>query len=98
MINNRNSSRSWLPIGIFLARSIWPLEVGKVKDFGHGEPNATLGRRRGGGTLEGSADRADGATGRRLLSFLDGGQVSLYGAYDKDDLIECPVPQSRLPT
>jgi len=29
-----NSSRSWLPIGIFLTRSIWPLEVSRVKDFG----------------------------------------------------------------
>jgi len=88
MTINRNSSRSGLPIGIFFTRSIWPLEVGMVKDFGHREPNATLGRRRGGGTLEGSADRADGATGRRLLSYLDGGQVSLHGAYDKGDLIE----------
>src|SRR6218665_3430355 len=50
-----------------------------VKDFSHREPNATLGRRRGGGTLEGSVDRADGATGRRLLSYLDGGQMSLHG-------------------
>jgi len=100
MTINRNSSRSWLTIGIFLSRSIWPLEVRRVKDFGHREPNATLDRRLGGGTrtLECSADRADGETGRRLLSYLDGGQVSLHGAYDKGDLIEWPVPHSRLVT
>jgi len=48
---SRNSSRSWFPIIIFLARS------------GHIEPNAMLVRRRRGGTMESSADGADGATG-----------------------------------
>src|SRR6218665_195397 len=62
-------SRIWSPISIFLTRSIWPLEVGRVKNFGHREPNAMLGRRRG-GTLEGSADGADGATGL-LLTHLE---------------------------
>src|SRR6218665_3146280 len=50
-------------ISILLTRSICPLEVGRVKDFGHREPNATLGRRRGGGTLEVSADGVDSAIG-----------------------------------
>jgi len=67
MTSNRNSIRSWLPISIFRSKSIWPLEVGSVKDFGQREPNAMPGRRRGGGTLEGSADRADGATGRGIV-------------------------------
>src|SRR6218665_2193074 len=77
--SSRNSSRSWFPIIIFLARSILPLEVGRIKDFGHIEPNATVVRRQEGGTLERSADETDGVTGG-LWSYLGGGHVSLHGA------------------
>jgi len=41
-------------LSIFLTRSIWPLDVGRVKDFGHREPNEELDRCREDGILDSS--------------------------------------------